>query len=468
MMFTIMPDRKRINILKQLLEPEIIEMLRQKDWHALKDVLSHWPAPDIADLIASLKDPEIVVLFRLLPRDLQSEVFAEFDPDTQLTLIKNLSDEQVKALMAELAPDDRTELFEDLPPTLIQRALNLLSPEDRRETLLSLGFPKNSVGRLLTPDYVSVFSHWTVKQALDHIRKNGVDAETINTVYVVDEKNRLLDDIPLRKLILAPPDERIEALMDHRVISVEANLDQEEAAKVFQRYDLLALPVVNPDGILLGIVTVDDIIDVLREEQTEDITKISGIHPGRIDLTFITKLREVPLRLLYRSRIVWLLALLLMDLITGGIIQGFSDLLARYVVLVTFLPVLVDTAGNAGSQSATLVIRALAVGTVKMKDWVYLLGKEILIAAALGLTMGLGISLMGFIRGGIKVAPVVILAMVVNVIVGGAIGVVLPFIFTKLKRDPATASTPLITTLADILGTGIYLGIAYLILGKPS
>ncbi|MCL6465812.1 MAG: magnesium transporter [candidate division WOR-3 bacterium] len=462
-----MPARKRLNILKQLLEPEIRELLQAKDWQGIKDTLTEWPAPDIADLIASLPDPDKVVVFRLLPKKLQSEVFAEFDPDKQLTLIKNLSDEQVRSLMAELAPDDRTELFEDLPPAVIQRALNLLSPEDRRETLLALGFPENSVGRLLTPDYVAVFSHWTVKQALEHIRTNGIDAETINTVYVVDEKNRLLDDIPLRRLILAAPDEKIEAIMDQQFISIEASADQEEAARVMERYDLLALPVVNSDGVLLGIVTIDDILDVLREEQTEDITKISGIHPGKIDLTFITKLREVPLKLLYRSRVVWLLALLIMDLITGGIIQGFSELLAQYVVLVTFLPVLVDTAGNAGSQSATLVIRALAVGTVRMRDWLFLLGREILLALGLGLTMGLGISIMGFVRGGLKIAPVVILAMVVNVIVGCAIGIVLPFIFTRLKRDPATASTPLITTLADIFGTAIYLGIAYLFLGRP-
>ncbi|MEO0053886.1 MAG: magnesium transporter, partial [candidate division WOR-3 bacterium] len=278
-----MPERKRVNILRQLLEPEIIELIRQKNWHALKDVLSFWPAPDIADLISTLREPDVVILFRLLPRHLQSEVFAEFDPDTQLTLIRNLTDEQVKALMAELAPDDRTELFEDLPPELIQRALNLLSPEDRRETLLSLGFPENSVGRLLTPDYVAVRSHWTVRQALEHIRKNGVDAETINTVYVVDDQNRLIDDIPLRKLILAAPEENIEALMDNQVISAEANTDQEEAARIMQRYDLLALPVVNSEGVLLGIVTIDDILDILREEQTEDITKISGVQPGDID-----------------------------------------------------------------------------------------------------------------------------------------------------------------------------------------
>ncbi|MGB9742941.1 MAG: magnesium transporter [candidate division WOR-3 bacterium] len=463
-----MPERKRANILKQLLEPEIMELIRHRDWHALKDVLSLWPAPDVADLLASLRAPDVVILFRLLPKSLQSEVFAELSPDTQLLLIRNLTDEQVKSLMAELAPDDRTELFEDLPPALIQRALNLLSPEDRRETLLSLGFPENSVGRLLTPDYISIRSHWTVRQALEHIRKKGIDAETINTVYVVDEGNRLLDDIPLRKLILAGLDEKIESLMDNQVISAEATLDQEEAARIMQRYDLLALPVVNSEGVLLGIVTIDDILDVVREEQTEDITKISGIHPGRIDLTFITRLREVPLRLMYRSRVLWLLALLIMDFITGGIIQGFSEMLAKYVVLVTFLPVLVDTAGNAGSQSATLVIRALALGTVKLKDWIYLLGREILVAAGLGLTMGLGISIMGLIRGGIRIAPIVVLAMIVNVIVGSLVGVSLPFIFTKLKKDPAAASTPLITTLADIFGTAIYFAIANILLGRPS
>ncbi|MGQ9679021.1 MAG: magnesium transporter, partial [bacterium] len=336
-----MPVRRRINILKQLLEPEILEMLEEKNWQGIKDVLTLWPAPDIADLIASLGDPDKVMVFRLLPRELQSEVFAEFDPDKQLTLIKNLSDEQVRHLIAELAPDDRTELFEDLPPTVIQRALNLLSPQDRKETLLVLGFPENSVGRLLTPDYVAVFSTWTVKQALEYIRKHGVDAETINTVYVVDEGNRLLDDLPLRRLILAAPEERIETLMDHQFISIEAGADQEEAARVMERYDLLALPVTNGEGILLGIVTIDDILDVLREEQTEDITKISGIHPGKIDLTFITKLREVPLRLLYRSRVVWLLALLMMDLITGGVNHGFYRLIAQYFLMVTFITVLV-------------------------------------------------------------------------------------------------------------------------------
>jgi len=253
--------------------------------------------------------------------------------------------------------------------------------------------------------------------------------------------------------------------MDYHFVAINADADQEEAVKIFEKYNLVALPVTDSQGHLLGIVTFDDILDVIREEQTEDFTKFSAIETKPRDLDFITNIKKVPIKKLFRARITWLLVLLIMDLVTGGIIQGFEETIARYVVLVTFLPVLVDTAGNAGAQSATLVIRALALGTVKMKDWVYLLGREFIVAGALGLVMGLGISLMGFIRGGsVLIAQVVVLAMFVNVVVGSTIGILLPFIFTKLKKDPATASTPLITTLADIIGTGIYLFIAHLML----
>jgi len=254
--------------------------------------------------------------------------------------------------------------------------------------------------------------------------------------------------------------------MDNKFVSIEANSDQEEAIKLIEKYNLVVLPVTDSECHLLGIVTVDDIIDVIREEQTEDFTKFSAIEAKAVGLKFITNIKEVPLRKIFRARVTWLLALLVMDLITGGIIKGFENTIAKYVVLVTFLPVLIDTAGNAGSQSATLVIRALALGTVKTKDWFQLLSREILVAGALGIVMGIGISVMGIVRGkSFRIAEVVVLAMVVNVIIGSIIGVLLPFIFTKLRKDPATASTPIITTLADIIGTGIYLIIAYLMLG---
>ncbi len=457
--------KKPINPIVLLVEPEIKELIAKKDWRALKDAISDWLPQDIADLLNTLKPEESIILFRLLPKGLQYQVFAESDTETQEFIIRNLTSDQVKAMLAELSPDDRTELFEELPPDLAKVLLNLLSPEDRRETLYLLGYPKGSVGRLMTPEYVTVEKDWSVKEALEQIRKKGIDAETIDVVYVVDKNGKLLDDLPLRKLVLSDPDQKIESLMDYKVVYINATADQEEAVKLFERYDLVALPVTDSEGYLIGIVTVDDIIDVLREEQTEDFAKFQAIEAAPIGLDIITRIKEIPIKKLYRSRVVWLLGLLFMDMVVGGIIQSFEETIAKYVVLVTFLPVLVDTAGNVGSQAATLVIRAMAVGTVQIRDWLVLLARELLVAGSLGLTMGLGISFMGIIRGGAQIATVVVSAMVLNVLAGGAIGVLLPFLFTKLRVDPASASTPLITTLADIVGTVIYLGLAYLILG---
>ncbi len=458
------PLKKPINPIVQLVEPEIKELVSKKNWRALKDAISDWLPQDIADLISTLSPEEGIILFRLLPKQLQSQVFAEFDPETQGYIIRNLTSDQVKAVLAELDPDDRTELFEELPPDLTKTLLNLLSPEDRRETLQLLGYPKDSVGRLMTPDYVTVRPEMAVREALEHIRRRGLDAETIDVVYVVDRQGRLLDDLPLRKLILADPDQRIESLMDYKVISINATEDQEEAVKLFERYDLLALPVTDSEGYLLGIVTVDDIIDVLTEEQTEDFTKFMAIEAQPIGLDFITRLKEIPLRKLYRSRVLWLLLLVLMNLLTGGIIQQFESTIARYVVLVTFLPVIIDSAGNAGSQAATLVIRGMAVGTIQVRDWLVLLGRELLVASALGLTMGVGISFIGIFRGGPQIAKVVATAMVLSVVTGSLTGVLLPFLLARFRHDPATASTPLITTLADIMGTAVYLGVAHIML----
>ncbi len=442
------------------------KLIEDKNWRALKEAISEWYPSDIADLLSEIDIDDAIIIFRLLPPDLQSDVFSELDSELQEEMLKNLTNENIKAMINELDPDDRTELFEEMPPNLTRRLINLLSPEERKEALQLLGYPDDSVGRLMTPEYVAIKANWTIEKAMEHIRKFGKDAETIDIVYVVDDKWHLLDDIPIRRLLLANPKETVESIMDRHFVSITATSDQEEAIKLFEKYNLLALPVTDTEGHLLGIVTVDDIIDTLREEQTEDFTKFSAIEAESVGLDFITNIKDVPVSKLFRARITWLITLLFMDLVTGGIIQGFESMIAKYVVLITFLPVLVDTAGNAGSQSATLVIRALALGTVKMRDWFYLLGRELLVGGLLGLVMGAGISIMGFVRSkSILIVKVVVTSMIVNVIVGSLIGVLLPFIFTKLKKDPATASTPLITTLADILGTGIFLSIAYLMLG---
>ena len=440
---------------KELLLPEIKELLKEKKLKELKEVISEFHPSDIADIIENLDEREGAILFRLLTKEQAAEVFSEFEPGKQEDILKQLSDNQIKQLILDLEPDDRIALLEELPGKITRNLLNLLPPEQRKQSIEILAYPENSVGRLITPEYVAVKPQWKVKQALQHIKKYGKDAETIDIVYVVDDNWKLLDDIPIRKFILSEPDEKVKTLMDEKVISISAFEDQEEAVKLVKQYNLIALPVTDSDGTLIGIVTVDDLIDVMEEEETEDFRKIGGVEPTE-HLSIITNVGEASVSELYKSRINWLLILLFMDIVTGGIIGVFKETLAKYIVLATFLPVLIDTSGNAGSQAATLMVRSIALGDVKLNDWVKLIGKELIVSAALGLTMGIGISFMGFIRGGTKIAFVVFLAMITNVIVGSLIGLSLPFLFTKFKKDPATASTPLITTISDIVGTFIY------------
>ncbi|MEO0280774.1 MAG: magnesium transporter [candidate division WOR-3 bacterium] len=460
-----MSDDYKFDPMVRLLKPELEEIIKNKDWKNLKELISFWQPPEIADLFREIESKERVVILRLLPKDFQQEVFSYLDSDMQEDLLRNLTNDDIKTIIEELEPDDRTELFEEMPSDLTRKMINLLSPEERKKALQLLGYPENSVGRLMNPDYIAVKNSWTIEKTIAFIRNYGKDVETINMIYVVDDQWHLLDDISIKKLILAEPSQTIDSLMDKSVIFLTANTDQEEAIKIFEKYDLVALPITDEGRHLLGIVTFDDILDAVREEQTEDFTKFSGIQSHGIDLDFITRIKDVPMMQIFKARISWLVALLIMDFVTGGIIQGFQDTIARYVVLVSFLPVLVDTAGNAGSQSATLVIRALAMGTIEMKDWFILILRELLIATLLGLVMGFGISIMGFIRGkNFLIAFIVVLSMIINVIIGSLIGVLLPFIFTKLKKDPATASTPLITSLADIIGTAIYLSIAFIFL----
>ena len=444
---------------KELIIPEIKELLRKKDYKSIKEFITECHPSDIADLLESLTDGEAAILFLLLPKEQAGDTFSELQTKKQEAILKQLTDQQIRELVLELEPDERTELFEELPGQITRKILQLLPPEDRRETLKILAYPEESVGRLITPEYIAVKPYWTVKEAMEYIRKNGKDAETIDIVYVVDDSGKLLDDIPIRRFILAHPDDKVESLMDGHYISISAYEDQEKAVQLVKQYNLIALPVTDSKGILLGIVTVDDIIDVMEEESTEDFRKIGGVGLSEEE-DLVANVKEMSLKRLYRSRVPWLLVLLFMNIFSGGVISLFEGTIARYVVLVTFLPVIIATAGNAGSQSSTLMVRALAIGNVKLSDWAKLIGRELLISAALGLTAGIGIFFIGIARGGIKVSIVVLMTMIINVIIGSILGMSLPFLFTKLKKDPATASTPLITTMCDIIGTSVYFLIA--------
>ncbi len=448
--------------MNETLASDIQDLVTGKNWSAIRDAIANWPAPEIADLLLGLSKTDRAVVFRVLPRTISSEVFAYLTPEQQNQLLKELTDEETRQLLAGLSPDDRTALLEELPGRASQKLLNLLSPEDLAEARQMLGYPEDSVGRLMTPDYVAVRRHWTISQALAHIRARGRSSETINVVYVVDDGWKLMDALELRRFIFAEPEETVEAIMDGRYVSVRASDDREEAVRVMQRYDLDVLPVVDSDGVLVGIVTADDVLDVAQEEATEDFHRTAAVAPLKASY------KELSIFTIYRKRIGWLLALVFMNIFSGAAIASFEETIAATVALVFFLPLLIDSSGNAGSQSATLMVRALATGDVKLGDWGRLLGRELFVGGMLGATMALAVLPIGVFRGGPEVAVVVTLTMLIIVIVGSTIGLSLPFILSKFKLDPASASAPLITSLSDISGVLIYFSMATWLLNRPN
>ncbi len=439
---------------------EFENLIDSRDWKKLRDEIKKIDPADIAELIENFRrEGDDIILFRLLPREIARETFFRLDYDKQEELLEGLADRKhlLVELLNDLAPDDRTALFEELPGPVTQRLIQLLSPEERRISIQLLGYPESSIGRLMTPDYVAVKPQMTIDQALDHIRHFGKDSETLNVVYVVDSDWKLVDEVRLREILLAKPDQSIADLMDNRFVALNVLDDQEKAISAFHDYDRIALPVINSEEVLLGIVTFDDIMDVEEEEATEDFHKFGSIQ----DLIFNPlKARII---LLYQKRVIWLVILVFMNVFSGAALANFSEVIESMVSLIFFLPLLIGSGGNAGAQSATLMIRALATGDVELSDWFKLLGKELLVALLLGITMAVAVGLIASMRSP-EILMVVSLSMVITVVVGCLIGLSLPFVFTILKLDPATASAPLITSLADISGVFIYFSLATSIL----
>ncbi|HLV31567.1 MAG TPA: magnesium transporter [Chitinispirillaceae bacterium] len=448
-----------IPVLSKLLRPEIIEMLRSKKLNELRNLISGQNAADIAELITVVEDIDRIVLYRLLPRQMADEVFSLLDIDSQNLLLENMAREETRQVISALPPDDRTALFEELPARVMQELLNLLSDKERKEALALLSYPQDSVGRLMTNRYVAVRQHWTVAKAMEHIRKVGTDSETLVMIYVTDEKGVLKDDLTLRKMILSEPQTPISELMDGHYAYLNSLQDREDAVRVFKKYDLYALPVIDSDGILLGIVTNDDILDVAEEEATEDFHKGSAIQP--IGVTYL----KAPLRLIYSSRIPWLVILVIVNILSGAGIARFENLISSAVALIFFLPLLIASGGNAGSQTATLVIRSMALGELKLNDYFKAVWRELLVSTVIGLSMATAVFFIAFWRSGVLVGVVTALSMSIIVILGSLIGLSLPFILRKFRMDPAAASGPLVTSVADILGVLIYLSIASIILG---
>lgn len=429
---------------------DIKELIEQKKLTELRELCSGMPVPDIGELLLELDKPDRVLLFRLLPRHISSEVFSYLKKEHRNELLQALTAEETRNLLNSLKPDDRTTLFEELPGRATQKLLNLLSPEDLKQARLLLGYPEESVGRLMTPDYVAVRPEWTVGQGLQQIRIKGKDSETLNMIYVTDSSWKLLDSLELQKFILADPDNSVEQIMDYSYVSLSAFEDREEAVHMMQKYDLFALPVVDSEGVLLGIVTFDDVMDVAEEEATEDFHKGAAVSPLR------TSYPETGILELYRKRIVWLVALVFINLISLKIMAAYEEILASAIALTFFIPLLIGSGGNAGAQSATLMVRALATGDVEMNQWFKTLIKELGVGASLGATMAVAGLILGFIQGGMQIAIIIGLTMIAIVFVANLIGVVLPFLLTRLGLDPAVASNPLIMSIADATGLLIY------------
>lgn len=437
---------------------QIQELINQQQWSELRDLFSQYPVPDIADLLMRAQQTDRVLLFRLLPRAISSDVFSYLESEDQNEILKGLTHEETRNLLLNLRPDDRTVLFEELPGRVTQKLLNLLTPEELEKTRLLLGYPEESVGRLMTPDYVAVRPEWTVGEALDHIRKKGRDSETLNIIYVTDTEWKLMDAVELHRFILADPRQKVAELMSHSVISISAFEDREEAVHMMLRYDILALPVVDSEGVLLGVVTFDDVMDVAQAEATEDFHKGAAVTPLK------GRYRETGIWELYKSRIVWLLGLVVVNLLSLELMAYYEELLASTIALTFFIPLLLGSGGNTGSQSSTIMVRGLATGDIEVSQWAASLAKELIVGLALGLTMGLAGVVLGTWKGGLTIALIVGLTMLLIIVVANLIGVILPLVLTKLDLDPAVASNPLITSITDATGLLIFFAISRWIL----
>lgn len=433
----------------------VLEGISNKDWKAVKHSLDELDANEVVHIMQDVPERDKIIMFRLLSRMRAKKVFKLLSHSDQLEIVGALGErpKKVANLLNDIEPDDRTTFFKELPDDVVQPLIQLLSPEERAITNQLLSYPKDSIGRLMTPEFVAIKPDFSVKDSFDYIRKNGKDSETLNVIFIIDQEGKMIDDIRIGSLLLASPNQRVEELMDYRFIALNAMDDQEAAVQLFKKYDRVALPVVNELDILLGIVTFDDIMDVDERESTEDFHKFGSFQNAIAD-PMTAKVFD-----LYKNRVVWLFVLVFMNIFSGAAMSNFEDVIQSVIPLVFFLPLLIDSGGNAGSQSATLMIRYLAVGGVKLNDWHKLVGKEFIVSFLLGISMAIGVAAVASFRAP-EIVPVVGLSMILTVIIGSLIGLLLPFIFTRLKLDPATASAPLVTSLSDICGVVIYFSIA--------
>ncbi|MCU4414443.1 magnesium transporter [Acinetobacter sp. WU_MDCI_Axc73] len=433
---------------------QVHEAMTQFDIEQAITLVDGMKKADIAEVLEHMPAQLSCQLLEHLPR--RAKIFAKIHPDYQAKLVQEFSRASLAEIVSEMPSDKRTDLFKRLESQEQQALLPALAQAQREDLRRLSTYQEETAGAIMTSQYVTLNQDMTVAEAMQMIRLQAPDAETIYESYIIDEKRHLIGVVSLHELVLAPLQQLIRELMSTDVISAYVDDDQDEVAKKIAHYDLLALPVIDHQGTLLGIVTYDDAMDVASEEASEDFLKVGGVEASAPSLN----IKEASLFLLYRKRVFWLVILVFGSLLSGLGISHFESVIQSNIVLVFFLPLLVGSGGNAGSQSATLMVRALATGDVVMKDWFKLLGRECVVALGLGITMAIAVAILGYIRGDAMVAFVLILSMIGIVLIGSIIGMSLPFILDKLGLDPASASAPLVTSICDATGVIIYLFIA--------
>jgi magnesium transporter len=460
-------------VVGKILEPEIRSMIEARNFGALRELFREWPPADVAEVILDLPEDEQVIIFRVLPAALAADVFEYIGIEEQQKLLRAMAHEQVVAILNEMAPDDRTALLEELPSAAARQLIRLLTPEERRVATALLGYPEDSVGRLMTPDFIAVKEDWTIQHVLDYIREHGRDSETLNVIYVVDDRGKLIDDVRMREFLLKPVTSPVRELMQKTFVALNVIDSQQDALNVFRKYDRTALPVIDSTGVLLGIVTIDDMLDVAEKEATEDIQKFGGMEA--LDEPYM----RIPIWRMVRKRAGWLVILFLGEMLTATAMANYQEELAKALVLALFLPLIVSSGGNSGSQASTLMIRAMALGEVNLRDWWRVMGREV----QAGLMLGGILGAIGVVRVAAwavileqyfhrqpygphwpLVALTVGIALVGVVLWGTLSGSMLPFLLRRIGADPATSSAPFVATLVDVTGLIIYFSIALVIM----
>jgi len=443
-----------------LVRNQLQALLEQGDLRGAKAILVPVQPADIAEAIEGLPEAIQALAFRLLSKDEAIEVYEHLDSTVQQALIEEFKRQDVLDIVDKMSPDDRVRLFDELPAKIVNRLLEQLSPAERQATAQLLGYEPDTAGRIMTPEYISLKEGFTVTQALERIRRLANVTETIYYLYVTDAARRLTGTLSLRELVTAQPQQTIGEIMTREAVFVYTDTDQEEVARAIQRYDFLAVPVVDREQRLVGIVTVDDVIDILEQETTEDIYAVGGGVQSGGDNYFQTDLLTVA-----RKRVVWLFVLLLTNTVTGTIIKGQEDILAKVVSLAAFIPLLVGTGGNVGAQSSTVVIRGMNTDEIRGMGALQVIGREAIAGALLGSMLGVVATVWAFfLQKNLSVAIAVGVSLLAISILASVSGSTLPFLFRFLRLDPALMSAPFITTAVDVLGVVIYFSLARLIL----